>query len=151
MKKKLLLSLSILFVSAVIAAIVFVIVSGGAQERTVAGYDVQEFNIDDYQFWIDAYQEYRGVNARDYYVGSILTAESAAKTAMFFFDKHLDYNWEGERVSVYYDADARCWLVEGLIPERVARKIEKGKVAVAMELPCMIVKSDGTVLAIWTG
>ena len=95
---------------------------------------VKSFSLADYQWAIytDAYEST---------IDPIPDANGAVAAAKELWQEEYGESYDqtyGRPVEVFYDAAQECWLLKGAIPEWVLGAV-----------PCALIRSDGTVLALW--
>ena len=84
-------------------------------------------------------------------VGEIHNYDDAVEQAKAVWRDKMEFDtYEGRDIKIYYDAESDCWLaVLATNWEYFHEQMDKGIYWMSCD-PCVIIRSDGKVLAYWT-
>ncbi len=139
MKNKIIISITIFFVLAVIGGVAIMLFSSKQPPKTKPS-DVGKFDLTNYQWEIETFPS-------DKNVGQVDDANTAIeKSKEIWLDKYNEVNGQpynpinGRKIEVSYDSKKECWHINGTLPPDVDGAA-----------PNALIQKEGQVLAVWMG
>lgn len=109
--------------------------------------NITTFKLSDYQDSIDFFEE----NDINVTVGDIHNYNEAVEQAKIVWRDEMKYDaYEGRDIKIYYNEEADCWLAKLATNWDYFHEQMKEGIYVLSCDPCVIIRSDGKVLAYWT-